>query len=344
MRTALLAIAAIATALPCAAQTANRPGTTRVLTEDERVAALLRSADAREQAWGAWAAGRDRRRQLQPLLGNIVARRVAAVGTAETAARDQALDALIQMEATIEPDLLPVLHEHRPAEALILAANAPEVPADFLLEILRTKNGEQWFAAANMLLKTRPRGFAFAVLRDLKIEVTISITTHGNGLGGGRGGGSGGMGCGAAASAPGLPPWPSYDLTTFGRAGVVVHTMGPHPVYYTRTVTPEGSSRWGGVRVSSDPTSQHRLDYVSTLLFKDPPQLGIRGMEFHSVTWTTDAALQRDVARIRDRIEQRLRIVVAQLQSADLISAEEVQVLPASMTELHIRDLRATRD
>src|SRR5687768_9346217 len=100
---------------PPAAIAQARPTNLASPTDNHRadVIARLRSADPREQAWGAWLSGRDVMPETIPLLQRVVHARAASVGLADTAALDIALDALIQLQAKVPPDLALAVYEQR---------------------------------------------------------------------------------------------------------------------------------------------------------------------------------------------------------------------------------------
>jgi hypothetical protein len=70
------------------------------------------SPDERQLAWSAWIAGHDRIDAAQPMLERIVAERIDAFPSSPPV--DYALDALIQLEAHLTPDLLARIVEQRP--------------------------------------------------------------------------------------------------------------------------------------------------------------------------------------------------------------------------------------
>ena len=236
----------VAMACSAAAQTRTQPGfdATRRPTTTEAVGALLQSADAREQAWGAWYAGSNVMPQLAPLLQQVIELRALDQSLEARAAFDVAVDALIQLNAKVAEAVVRIVHARSEAAALILASHNREAMSDFLRETVEQGRDDAWFAAANLLLQGRtslaePHGFAAILLRQLSIQLQVYVSDTGGG--GGGVGGSVGVGCGAAGAAPGLPPWPQYTLTTYAHAGVVVHATGPTPSYYRRTVAPAGS-------------------------------------------------------------------------------------------------------
>jgi hypothetical protein len=105
------------------AQTTAMPGTAPVREDPVAIVrGLLESPDAKAQAWGAWYAGRDVMTDLIPGLIAVVSQHANAGTLAEHAARDVALDALIQLRAEVPADLIARLVEDKPEHALILAA------------------------------------------------------------------------------------------------------------------------------------------------------------------------------------------------------------------------------
>ena len=88
--------------------------------DSSKVVQLLQSADPREQAWGAWYAGRDMQPELVPYLEQVVLHRLGSESVADSAALDIALDALIQLRTPVPSDLLVAVHARRPAQALAL--------------------------------------------------------------------------------------------------------------------------------------------------------------------------------------------------------------------------------
>ena len=85
----------------------------------KQVPALLESGDPREQAWGAWLAGRFFLTDSVPLLERAVETRLNS-SQGWDAALDISLDALIQLNAQLPPALLERIHERKPEQALIL--------------------------------------------------------------------------------------------------------------------------------------------------------------------------------------------------------------------------------
>lgn len=226
------------------------------------IPAYSHADDVREQAWRAWIAGRDGVDAAQPMLEQIVSARID--GEPWHPLVDYGLDALIQLRAGLPPDLLARILEARPVEGLILLSQVEDGTADgVLLSALDRARSHDWFAAANMVVTRRPAGAVAHLLSGLRIQAQITISTNGDVASGSFSGGS--IGCGVAEHHPGMPPWPSYRLTSDATSGDVVLALGPTPVYYQRRVAAagDGPSR-GGTSVDA-PAAADRLRYVEAL-------------------------------------------------------------------------------
>jgi hypothetical protein len=322
------------------AQNATRPGAAPLPDDQETVVRLLWSPDAREQAWGAWFAGRDHRVALTPLLQQIVATRTYSASQSDYAAFDIALDGLIQMRSSVAPELLPLIYERRPTQALILAAHSGANATGFLLDVLNREEGHAWFAAANMLLPTPPQGYAAVLLRKIRTRAHVYVSDDGQG-GYGEGSASGvSIGCGFEGEAAGLPPWASYTMTPFAHPGVVVLSMGPKPVYYRRTVAPAGQTPAGGSVETGGPTTADRLQYIAALLRITVEDLPVQASESHTVIWRGAAELSAAIDRIRADALRRYARLVSMLRERGVFGDGEPAELSADRVEIVIHDAR----
>jgi hypothetical protein len=118
----VIGLVLILTASSPAAQTLSRPAFTQSdkSTPADTIRALLQSADAREQAWGAWYAGSNALSQLAAMLQQVVELRALDGSLAAHAAFDAAVDALIQLNAKVPEAIVRLVHERSQAAALIL--------------------------------------------------------------------------------------------------------------------------------------------------------------------------------------------------------------------------------
>jgi hypothetical protein len=115
------------------------------------------------------------------------------------------------------------------------STKSPDRDTTFL-ELLASGTGLQWTAAANLLLASRPPGFAALLLSDMPLTRLIAVFDAGNG-GSFAGSLSGGVSDGIGVSPPGYPPFAMYRFESGPRTGYVVLATGPRTVYYSRTVT-----------------------------------------------------------------------------------------------------------
>lgn len=312
-----------------APQTARTPGPLPSADADSRIGAMLQSADPRQQAWGAWDAGREHRRHLAPALMNVVRQRAGGTSRAEQAAVDVALDALIQMQVAVPADLIVVAHRVRPVQALILASQSTAEIDDFLIDVVRDAESYEWLLAANLLVERRVPRFALELLSSLKVTLVVGLYDR-EGMGGGRGGGrSTGVGCGAGPTpAPGLPPWAMYSLTEFANAGLSVASIGPVPMYYRRTLSRAGETPVPPFHFTPAPTADERLMYLGALAGIRERYLPVRGLENHSIAVRDPANLQAQLDRLRVDVSQRYGQLLASLVAAQMITAETAAGYP----------------
>jgi len=326
---------------PAIAQTRSTPGFAEPESGETAVARLLQSGDAREQAWGAWYAGRDHLQQFSPLLRNVVAQRVAGSSMQDRAAADVALDALIQMRQSLPSRDLAMVYQQRPEQALILAAYAAtddDGVEPFLLGVLGANQYDQWFAAANVLLGRRAPGLADAIIRSLRLTVQVFVirADHlGQRVGFGSAAGIG-IGCGAAGLAPGLPPWADYRLSTAGHQGLVVLATGPTPVYYQRILAQAGTRPSASVVERAAPSADLRLPYLAHLAGMTIESLPVRGLEFREVRLAAGAPVETTLASIRAEMLSRWSAIArALVQRGALAAQSAATALPAIELVVH---------
>jgi hypothetical protein len=327
------------------AQTVERPGfkSAHQPSAVESVAALMQSTDPRDQAWGAWYAGREVMPQLVPLLERVAGEHVGGGSQAAEAALDAAVDALIQLRAKVPEQLIRAIHERREAAALVLASQNVGAVTPFLLDVVTSGSAEQWFAAANLLLPSRPQGFAALLARSLTVQVQITISEDGNtGSGSGSAGGVA-IGCGGSGLAPGLPPWAIYQLTGFAHPGVVVLATGPKPVYYRRSVSSAGSTPSASSSTEGGPSSELRLRYVAAVAGIDETQMPLQAVEWHSLRWQGIQHLDDAIGQIRGSIVQRHVQLLRLMVQRQVLLEDDIATLPAPAIEVVIHDARSNK-
>ena len=241
-------------------------------------------------------------RQFAPLLRQVIAQHVTGTAVEQRAAVDISLDALIQMRQPLPPGDLALVHDQRPAQALILSAFAAtdDEMEPFLFDVLRGSHYDQWFAAANVLIARKSAGLASAIISSLRLTVHVHVTRNNQTGGGGFGVGGGiGIGCGGMGGAPGLPPWATYRLGTAAHEGLTVHSTGPTTVYYQRALSPAGSTPALSTIDRPAPSADERLQYLARLAGLPPDNLPVRGIEFREITLAVDAPADDALAGVR---------------------------------------------
>jgi hypothetical protein len=254
---------------------------------------------------------------------------------------DVAIDALIQLKAPVDPNILPDLYTARPAQALIAASFGGDDTNSFLRAVVRTGKSYEWFAAANLLLARRGSDFAPDLLSSLRLRVRVYLVD--SGMRGGAGGNAVGVGDGAGAQSPGMPPVAAYSLTSFAHPGVTILATGPTPTYYRRVVAPAGQVPPPQHTNTSGPSGDDRLVYLAAVADIDLKSLPLRGYEEHSLTVKDDSSLAAELARIRTDLLQRYRRLVATLVERGVLVADSAAALPPQI-EVEIEDHRRPRD
>ncbi len=338
-----LSIAAVALTLAASdssGQTRSTPGSTKPPDPQAEIVRLLQSNEERERAWGAWLAGRDNLRHLIPEVRRVVIENSArgGIGLGTTAA----LDALIQMKANVTSDFLSNVNPDYPAQALILASHSAEEADAFLLDVVTQAKDLPWYAAANLLLtrgKARP-ALGEAILRNLKLAVTVYLVRSG-GLRGGSGGGLG-IGCGFTGMAPGFPPLAAYKLTPFATPGEVVLADGPKPVYCARTLSEAGLTPAGSFLEIGGPTADDRVTYLARLAGRPPEDLPVRGAESHSIQLDAGVDPTTEVERIRADVQRRMSLLIAELVRLGALTESAARIQPP--VDITIEDLRGEKN
>ena len=302
-------------------------------------AALLRSADATEQAWGAWYAGRDQLRQFVPELRQVVISRLSDETQPGHAAVSIALDALIQLKQTIDAETLGALYEKRPVQALVLASFASKSRTSFLLDVIATAEAENWFAAANLLLLDDRAALTRTLLGELTITAVVYLVNPGGGAAGGRAGGMS-VGCGGIGMAAGLPPWAAYDLSSYGSPGMTVLSTGPVPIYYRRVLAPAGQTPAFCDSSRSGPDEADRMAYIAGAAGLHPDELPLRADNQSSLVWTSERQPVAEVARIRENLTRRHASLLQLLVARNLLDAQSAQTIKP-VIEIQIEDRRS---
>jgi hypothetical protein len=314
----------------------------------------LRSEDPLRVAWGAWLARQDHQTALIPLLIEKVEEyQPTEESSSQTVERDRhdallvVLDALIGLGATVQVKEARKLYPEFAAQSLILLVRSQTDAQSALLDIFHSaKANWNWLAAGNVLVRTRPPGFAALLLTRFTQHVTVSVVDAG--FGGGSGGGA--SECGFSLRAP-KAPWPSvglYLLTQFPErmAGLTATFLvgGDTTVYYWR-VEPGNYDNPPDAPGSCDDgdRDRYRAQYLTRLMEPSFPPMSIDPYPRISIVWKDEADYrQRLLATVEEQRTEFRRAVESLQQSGQLLTPVESAPLKPRL-EIVVRDERADR-
>jgi hypothetical protein len=272
----------------------------------DAIARQLDSTDARTVAWGAYNAGAYHREDMIPRLQRILQLPPPAAPQEERTFLGTVMDALVQLNASVEARVLVPYVASHPVHTAVLLSRANHRD-DVLLDLLPRVSGFQWFAAADMLFEDRSPELAEYLVRTTRLQLTVYVAdSDGSGFGEGAGGAA--VGCGIGQNPPAYPPHAEYRFELAPHPGVVVLSTGPHPVYYSRTLTTTFQYATSGV-ITGGPTDEDRVTFLRAMS-ADTGTMPFRAHTQVFVGWSTAEALLQRVQDLRDGVEQRFRGVV----------------------------------
>ncbi|HKY22070.1 MAG TPA: hypothetical protein VJM31_12715 [Vicinamibacterales bacterium] len=306
----------------------------------ERARRQLRSGEPRSMAWGAFHASAYQVTEVIPDL--IAALETSAVeGFEQSATIDALLDAAVQLDAKVPASALVRYWERWPVQTSILFAKATNDRDAVILDLLRTASGFRWYALANLLLHSKPPGFAAQLFDKLDFRLTVTVSEEGNKVSGhGAGFSSLEVSDGIGVSPDGYPPTARYRFELGPRAGYIVVSVGPTTVYYTRSVS--AAKQFAVSDASIDgPDATERLRYVEALVGRD--QMWVRVEESATPPWRGAKDLFEQVAALKGSLRRRYDQQVAVLVRAGLVSKAEAESLShtVSVSVFDARDDRS---
>jgi hypothetical protein len=314
----------------------------------------LRSDDPLRVAWGAWLARQDHQTALIPLLIEKVGEyQPTDESRSQTVERDRhdallvVLDALIGLGAAVPVQEARKLYPEFAAQSLILLVRSQTDAQSALLNIFQNARANwNWLAAGNVLVKTRPPGFASLLLSRFTQHITVSVFDPGHG-GGGAGGGSE---CGFSLRAP-KARWPSvglYLLTQFPERmpGLTATFLvgGDTTVYYWR-VEPGNYDNPPDAPGSCDDgdRDRYRAQYLTRLMESSFPRMSMDPYPQITIVWKDEADYrQRLLATVEEQRTEFRRAVASLQHSGQVLTPAESATLKLRL-EIVIRDERADR-
>jgi hypothetical protein len=314
----------------------------------------LRSEDPLRVARGAWLARQDHQTALIPLLIEKVGEyQPTDESRSQTVERDRhdallvVLDALIGLGAAVPVQEARKLYPEFAAQSLILLVRSQTDAQSALLNIFQNARANwNWLAAGNVLVKTRPPGFASLLLSRFTQHITVSVFDPGHG-GGGAGGGSE---CGFSLRAP-KARWPSvglYLLTQFPERmpGLTATFLvgGDTTVYYWR-VEPGNYDNPPDAPGSCDDgdRDRYRAQYLTRLMESSFPRMSMDPYPQITIVWKDEADYrQRLLATVEEQRTEFRRAVASLQHSGQVLTPAESATLKLRL-EIVIRDERADR-
>jgi hypothetical protein len=252
------------------------------------------------------------------------------------------LDALIQLRVPLEAPILASIAQGYPAEATILMLRDRKANESLLADVrVAHAGGGEWVAAGNALAALRARGFAAALLREIRPAnmIRVSDTDTGENIPPGAAGSS----LSALATCrvpPGFPPVAMYRLTAERTAGAELVSDGPTPIYSQRTVIEPGANRTF-TSGSSYCLQCLRVGYLAELPGISNDE-AYRTIESHTgVRWSNPLQVSAAISHALAEQESRLRQLVKRLVSAGVLESSELSI--TMHVEPQIEDQRSDR-
>ncbi|HEX7798029.1 MAG TPA: hypothetical protein VF456_26885 [Vicinamibacterales bacterium] len=248
------------------------------------------------------------------------------------------LDAGVQLRADFQSSVLRNYYAGWPIQTLILLGLSRD-SGPVLVDLLKDASGYSWYAIANHLLERKQAGFAAEILTKLRFQLSVTASdAAGVGLGGGVVGGL--VGDGIGQNPEGFPPHAFYSFESSPRAGVVVLSNGPHPVYYSRIVYNQFQYPiWS--YGTYGPTNLDRIEYVTRLLDANAERTRLLQPEQSlSIQWTTPEDFVRQAMQFRHVVISRYRGLISSLRAKGLLTESEAAALNTPQLDLQVIDSR----
>jgi hypothetical protein len=302
--------------------------------------ARVEAMSRREVAWGAFLAAEYQYTSLAPQIAEALARVDSAPPDERWALTAILLDALIQLRASLPPSAILPHVAAWPVQSVALLSRVPTGDEGPIVTLLsETTEGTRWFSLANILLKRKPPGFAFRVLKGLRLTLTVAVTDATDARGiipGGFGGGA--VADGICQKPAAFPPVAMYSFSG-EYDGATVLTSGPITTYYWREL--QTRFQFGcSLSSRSGPTSRDLLTYLDAL--NAPDRSGLKDLNFEQIAWSNPAEYRMAVQRARQRILDRYVALKNDLREKDLLTESESAEVTLQMSVV-IDDRRADR-
>jgi hypothetical protein len=287
---------------------------------------LLASNDSAQLAWGAELAARSGSEDYVPELRRLLA-------WTDDRVKEQALDALIRLQAKVPPrELSPLPPEFRDQVIILAVKNENN---GILASLLAENSGHDatWVALNEGLIQRGgPPAYWSKVLREWTIHVEIYVVDPGNTPLIGTKGGAGFCGDSFPQNRPGFPPRVTYGLFIHPQPGDVALITRPNPVYYRRSSIPAGCD-------TPIDRNDYLGDFIAFAANANPP---VKTHYRHDLAWSDDQSYIAGIDRLRrDLLANYQRMLDAMLKRR-LIPPEDSSMRPRIV--VGIEDQRSNKE
>lgn len=324
-----IALALLLGATTCAAQ--QPPEIKQPHNPSTLTAQWLDSPDPRLQAWAIYLIRRNNLEDFSTRLEQILLSPLPD-GVREQDWNDvqlAALDAVIQMNASLPAFGLHDLADRFPTEVLILAAKSPGENSSILLNLFdRAENYEAYVAVGNLLVIYPSPQFVRRLMASLYIHLYAALYDFGVNPGSPGGGWAADTGLIPDLPKKGWPPVGRYELMESSE-GAVLLSPGNHPIYYHRTETNIYADR--GFRFLGETSGHSRNDraqeYLAETLGFTPNAFPLQIDRNLALFWINSEALKKG---IKDSVIQQRQIfhaIAAEFVRRGLLDANEARSL-----------------
>ncbi len=287
----------------------------------DTVAALLRSSEPVQCAWGAHLAASlplVRAHDVRSALVRLLDKHAYKEHWDDRSVAAAAWDALIRLRLVVNPDKLLTHLEHWSAQAIILLARDRDASRLQLRSALKKGlRGADWMAVIAALVDGRDPKVADALLWGLRLKLVVDVVPAENmAIGASGGDGSERPKLRVLHSAGGRNAWPpfvDYALTDAGAAGDELLVAGRQPIHFRRVPSVRHAAQ--RVRITpSAPQHRFRLRMLEGLMGRAPGAMWLKAEMHLRHPWTTEeayvAAVQGRWRRIQGAHHSMLKALV----------------------------------
>lgn len=299
----------------------------------EQIRGWLGSGEPRLVAWGAYFARANADSGATAAMVKLSEEWTAPegnedeTGRAETNAMADVLDALIVGKAKVSVEGIAAVAGSFPNQALILASRLPAAEAAPLLMSWYGEREDKDHkllarAAAMLLSKAPPPGFAASVVSESEEQMQVTVVSGNYGVGyGGSAMGSCGDGFGVSAPA-GWPPLFLYGIeeNSSGTHDPVLVRAGGDTVTYHRI---DESTGWGSCSDPRPLTAVTRVHLVTQMLGGDEKRIPWAVSRSVSIQWENDGQFVRALQEAIDQEEAQAHFTVEDLFGRGFLSRDE---------------------